>query len=322
MEIARVHPQLRAQIARLPDMTQVLVHPPRLRAARLAVRLMPAGRLPAGVALRRVRLGPDHGAYVVTPDRPTGAGLLWIHGGGMVMGAPRQDQARCARLAAQLGLVVVSVDYRLAPEHPYPTPLDDCQQAWTWLVDQSEQLGIDPGRLAIGGQSAGAGLAAGLVLRLRDAGGAQPAAQWLFCPMLDDRVAARTDLDQVNHFVWNNTSNRAGWSAYLGTLGPPGAPGVPAEAAPARGQDLTGLPPAWIGTGTVELFRDEDRAYADALARCGVASLLDEVVGAPHGFEVIVPDAPVAQAYLARAEDWLAEQLGLAPGASAVTPLA
>jgi acetyl esterase/lipase len=156
---------------------------------------------------------------------------------------------------------VVSADYRLAPEHPYPAPLDDCLAAWTWLQDNSPARGVDPTRVAIGGQSAGGGLAASLVQRVHDdPGAAQPVAQWLFCPMLDDRTAAERKLDATKHILWNNTSNRMGWRSYLGVE--PGAASTPEYAVPSRRADLAGLPPTWIGTGDIELFYDENRAYA------------------------------------------------------------
>jgi acetyl esterase/lipase len=155
---------------------------------------------------------------VFTPTTPkTRAALLWIHGGGLVIGNAAQDDTFCAKIARALDIIVVSTEYRLAPEFPFPAALDDCYAAWTWLQESASQLNIDKNCVAIGGQSAGGGLAAGLVQRIHDAGGVQPAAQWLFCPMLDDRTAASRELDQVKHLIWDNRQNRAGWRAYLGT---------------------------------------------------------------------------------------------------------
>lgn len=257
---------------------------------------------------RFVDLGDGVAAHVYSPagERPR-AGLVWIHGGGMVVGSAHQDHARSFSLASHLGLVVVSAEYRLAPEHPYPAPLDDCHRVWRWTVDHTDGLHVDPARLAIGGQSAGGGLAAGLVQRVHDEGGTQPVAQWLFCPMLDDRTAADRDLDGRRHHLWNNTANHVGWRAYLG--GEPGGPDAPAYTAPARRADLAGLPAAWIGCGDVELFYDEDRRYAEALTEAGVPCELDVVAGAPHAFESVLPNAPVSRAYLARATTWLSSQL-------------
>ena len=157
----------------------------------------------------------------------------------------------------------------------------------------------------MGGQSAGGGLAASLAQRLRDEAGVQPLAQWLFSPMLDDRTAARRELDALQQGVWDNRRNRAGWRAYLGTE--PGAAHVPAYAVPARRPDLRGLPPTWIGVGDTELFFDEDQAYASRLLAAGVACTLVVIPGAYHGFEAIARDTALVQAYLNRSRAWLAE---------------
>jgi acetyl esterase/lipase len=167
---------------------------------------------------------------------------------------------------------------------------------------------VDPARVAVGGASAGGGLAACLAQRVRDAGGAQPAAQLLVYPMLDDRTAARRELDGAGYRVWTNRSNRAGWAAYLGRE--PGAREAPAYAAAARRGDLGGLPPAWIGVGALDLFLDEDRAYAARLEAAGVATELFEVPGAPHGFDALAPDVPLARAFLARQTAFLRARVG------------
>ena len=180
-----------------------------------------------GTRLARSPVGPDvevrnhieAGVRVLLyrpRERASGAALLWLHGGGFTLGTPRADDARCGAFSRAFGLTAVSVDYRLAPEHPFPAALDDAHAAWTWLQAATEGLGVDRGRVVIGGGSAGGGLAACLAQRLRDEGGMQPAAQLLLFPMLDDRTAARRDLAGVRHLVWHNRSNRAGWSAYLG----------------------------------------------------------------------------------------------------------
>jgi acetyl esterase/lipase len=279
------------------------------------LRLAPAPKPSPDVAYERIDLGGDVVIHVFTPvGESSGAALLWIHGGGMVIGCAAQDHSRMVELVADLKIMVVSVDYRLAPEHPFPGPMDDCHRAWQWLLANAEGRGIDATRLAIGGQSAGGGIAAGLVQRLADEAGAQPAAQpaaqWLFCPMLDDRTAADRELDLLRHKVWNNAANRVGWRAYLDRE--PGVSDVPPYASPARRSDLTGLPPAWIGTGTAELFHAEDRAYAHALQRASVDCVLDSVDGAPHAFES-VSRTPLAHSYIRRSRLWLREKLGLPP---------
>lgn len=237
----------------------------------------------------------------------TGAGLLWIHGGGMVIGGAIQDDAFCADTARKLGIIVVSAEYRLAPEFPFPAALDDCHAAWMWLQKSAAELHVDPKRVAIGGQSAGGGLAASLVQRIHDEGGTQPIAQWLFCPMLDDRTAAQHDLDAIGHKVWDNRQNRTGWKSFLAAE--PGADRVPDYAVAARRKELGGLPTTWIGTGDIELFFDEDKSYADRLKAAGVACVFDVVTGAPHGFERIAAHTKLAQDYMSRGQVWLGEKL-------------
>jgi acetyl esterase/lipase len=167
----------------------------------------------------RVYAGPPR----ATP-RPA---VLWIHGGGYVIGSARQDDGLCVRLASELDAVVVSVDYRLAPEHPFPTPLEDCCAAFELIHREASLFGVDPRRVAIAGQSAGGGLAAALALLLQDRGRPAPVLQLLVYPMLDDRTVLR-EVDERGHRLWNASSNRYGWSSYL--AGEPGSPDVPDHA--------------------------------------------------------------------------------------------
>ncbi|KWX66769.1 alpha/beta hydrolase [Mycobacterium sp. NAZ190054] len=216
-----------------------------------------------------------------------GPALLWIHGGGYVIGDAAQDDVLCRRFARELGATVASVNYRLAPEHPYPAPVEDCYAALTWL---SRLPSVDPARVAIGGASAGGGLAAALALVARDRGEIAVAAQVLVYPMLDDRTVHRKGLDNPGHRLWNQSSNRFGWRAYLGDADPD-------EAVPARRVDLAGLPPAWIGVGTLDLFHDEDLAYAERLREAGVPCEVMVVDGAFHGFDGIAPKASVSVSF-------------------------
>jgi acetyl esterase/lipase len=172
------------------------------------------------------------------------------------------------------------VEYRRAPEHPFPTPLEDCYTALQWLARQPD---IDPARIAIGGESAGAGLAAAVALLAKERGEIHPVLQLLSYPMLDDRTTTRTDIDPRRLRIWSPGSNRFGWRAYLGPATADG--GVSPLAAPARYDDLAGLPPAWIGVGTNDLFHDEDVTYARRLQQAGVASTLHVVPGAYHNFD-------------------------------------
>ena len=301
----RLHPDLqRAPLAALPFHWRWA-----LPLWRLAIRSTRASAGP-GVEVRE-HADADARVRVYRPlAGASGAALLWLHGGGLIVGAPRLDDGRCGAFVRELGLVVVSVDYRLAPEHPFPAALDDAHAAWGWLHGAAAELGIDPARCAVGGASAGGGLAASLAQRLRDEGGPQPAAQLLLYPMLDDRTAARRELDGAGHLVWHNRSNRAGWSGYL--AGPPGAPEPPAYASAARRIDLRGLPPAWIGVGDLDLFLGEDRAYAERLRAAGVPAKLLEVAGAPHGFDALAPAAPLSREFAASQIAYLRERLGVA----------
>lgn len=206
--------------------------------------------------------------------------LLWIHGGGYVAGSAATNDRAVRRIAAQLGAVAVSVQYRLAPEYPYPAALDDCYAALEWLIARDD---IDRRRILVAGKSAGAGLAAALALRCVDAGLAELAGQILTYPMLDDRTVARSTATGARG--WTPEDNSFGWRAYLGCE--PGASGVTAYAAPARREDFSGLPPTWIGVGAGDLFHDEDVAYAQRLRAAGVPTHLEVVPGGYHGFDVI-----------------------------------
>jgi acetyl esterase/lipase len=218
--------------------------------------------------------------------------LLWIHGGGYVGGVAAQDDKMCAYFAEQMGVVVASVDYRVAPEHRFPVGLHDCYDGLTWLVQQSF---VDSDRVAIGGYSAGGGLAAALALYARDRAEIPLRFQVLSYPMLDDRTATRTDIDQTNFRAWDNKANYFGWESYAGH--PPGSDEVSELAAPSRSVDLSGLPPAWIGVGTLDLFHDEDVAYADRLLSAGVPCQLHVAKGAFHGFDIVRRKAQVSQTY-------------------------
>ena len=231
--------------------------------------------------------------------------LLWVHGGGYVIGSAAQDDAICRHLAQSLGIVVAAAEYRLAPQHRFPVPLYDCYDALAWLTSQRD---VDPARVAVGGASAGGGLAAALAVLAHQRGEVQLAFQLLSYPMLDDRTATRTDLDERQFRMWNNKANRFGWQSYTGH--PPGSDKVSGLAAPARTGDLSGLPPAWIGVGTLDLFYEEDVAYATRLREAGVACELEEVPGAFHGFDSIQPKTRVTEAFRAAQVAALGTALG------------
>lgn len=307
MDINKIHPTLRKATASFPKLPVTSGFGRALTRTLLPL-LLPKPKTPAGISVQQVKTpsGLQLRTYTPAGDR-TRAALLYIHGGGMMIGSPAMDDFLLATIASELDIVIVSPDYKLAPENPYPAAVDDCHSAWNWLQSNLSELQIAGDRIAIGGESAGGGLAAGLVLRLHDEGGPQTAAQWLFCPMLDDRTALDRSLDEVDHFVWNNKMNLVGWSSYLGKA--LGTDQVPVYAAPARRTNLSGLPKTWIGVGDVELFFEEDKAYASKLSAAGVACELDVVSGAPHAFEGLAPDSQLAKDYLARAKGWLKEAL-------------
>ena len=217
----------------------------------------------------------------------------WIHGGGYIFGTIDTSDARCVQTAETLDCVVVSVEYRLAPEYPYPAPLEDCYTGLAWTAAHTGELGIDPGRIAVVGQSAGGGLAAGLALLVRDRGEIPLCFQLLIYPMIDDRNT--TPSSHLVTKVWTRETNLLGWHSYLGHE--PGLPDVSPYAAPARAEDLGGLAPAFIGVGTLDVFRDENIDYARRLLAAGVPTELHVYAGAPHGFEGLAPQAAVSQRF-------------------------
>lgn len=280
----------------------------RLRFARRG--LGAATPVEGGVGVRTMMLPGPGGHQVRTlvferPDRarPSGA-LLWIHGGGLIAGSPEMGNAKCSRFAAELDVVVVAPDYRLAPEHPFPNGLDDCAAALRWLHDQAESLGVDPDRIAVGGDSAGGGLAAALAQRSLDRGGPAIRFQLLQYPMLDDRTAT-VDTDAL---MWSNRSNAYAWEAYLGHA--PGEVEHRPWAVPARRDDLAGLPPAWIGVGTEDLFHAEAVAYARRLEDAGVPCELHVEPGMYHGADLMAAKAPAMRAFRNRMVDALADAIG------------
>lgn len=264
---------------------------------RFPLRLM-AGRRRAGVEVHAVGDVSVRLHHPPGPRRGQRPAILWIHGGGYVLGTAAQDDVVCRRFAHELGAVVAAVEYRLAPEHPFPTPLLDCHDALVWLASRGD---VDGDRVAIGGASAGGGLAAGLALLARDRREVRPVVQVLAYPMLDDRTVLRRDIDTRNLRLWDNRANRFGWASYTGLA--PGSPGIADLAAPARHLDLAGLPPAWIGVGTLDLFHDEDVVYAARLRDAGVDCELHIVEGAFHGFDAVRARAQVSKAFASAQHD-------------------
>jgi acetyl esterase/lipase len=229
-------------------------------------------------------------------DRPAALpALLWIHGGGYVLGSVERDDLLAKHLARVGQCVVASVEYRLAPEHPFPAPVEDCYAALKWLSAHSADFGVNTSRIAIGGASAGGGLAAGLALLARDRAEVEVAFQLLIYPMIDDRNVAPASETVPDTFVWSRENNRMGWRAYLGRE--PGGADVSPYAAAARGTDLTGLPPAYIPVGDLDLFLDENIIYAQRLLAAGVPTELHVYPGAFHGFNGFAPGAEVSRRF-------------------------
>jgi acetyl esterase/lipase len=235
--------------------------------------------------------------------------LYFIHGGGMILGNTRTGGfANAFDHAAELGLALVSVEYRLAPETPHPGPVEDCYAGLSWTAAHAAELGVDLGRLVVGGASAGGGLAAAVALLARDRGGPALAGQLLICPMLDDRNDTPSSWQMAGLGVWDRAANDVGWTALLGDAR--GGPDVSPYAAPARAADLSGLPPAFVDVGSAETFRDEDVAYASRIWQAGGQAELHVWPGGSHGFAGMVPEAALSRAAVAAQRNWLHRLLG------------
>lgn len=220
--------------------------------------------------------------------------LLWLHGGGYIMGSADAEDLLVKSIVSAIGCAAISVDYRLAPETPYPGPVEDCYAALKWLSTHADELAIDPKRIAVGGSSAGGGLAAALALLTRDRGEFSLAFQLLITPMLDDRTCTlENPHPYTGEFIWTPETNRFGWTSLLGQE--PGGPDISPYAAAARAEHLEGLPAAFINVGSIDLFLEEDLEYARRLMRAGVSTELHVYPGAYHGFRM-VPTAQVTQA--------------------------
>jgi acetyl esterase/lipase len=274
--------------------------------------LVLADGLPESPAVERA----DHDVaaedgVVVRVHRPPGAGgralpcLYWIHGGGYVFGNYRRNGPLLDRWCELFDCVAVTVEYRLAPEHPYPAPLEDCYAGLAWVVEQAGELGVDDGAIGIGGPSAGGGLTAALALLARDRAALPPLAfQLLIYPMIDDRQRSRSSGWDAP--IWPARANELGWQAYLGDLH---GGAVPPYAAPARADELAGLPPALVMVGTADVFFDEDVEYARRLAHAGVPTELHVYPGAPHGFYSTFADTELGRRAARDSEEWLGAQL-------------
>lgn len=303
--IEQIDPELQRSYKRMPRLRMDRTWNRML--FRLMGRITSIGEKHPDVSIKVVDVRASRVRVYQPKGHQQGGGLLWIHGGGLVIGNAAMEDGRASERAYQLNCVVVSVEYRLAPENPYPGAIDDCFAAWQWFLANAAELDVDPGTIVVGGESAGGGLAAALCQRIFDTGGEQPAAQWLVYPMLDDRTAADKSLDAIQHLGWDNLSNRFGWSAYLGHN--VGAEEVARWSVPTRREDLAGLPPAWIGVGDLDLFFDEDKSYAERLQASGVDCELFISERAPHGFASFNPDAQISVDFMSSADAFLHRHL-------------
>ncbi|MGC1377623.1 MAG: alpha/beta hydrolase [Anaerolineales bacterium] len=296
-EVSKIHPELQQAAKKSPKFN---FNKKNLWLINLLMPLMPSPKTPEDILVEnisiprqadqtkiRLRIYKPKSIAAPTPV------LIWMHGGGYVVGRPEQDDGGCTQYVHELGITVVSVDYRCAPKYPFPAGLEDSYAVLEWVASHSQQLGVDAKRIAIGGASAGGGLAAALVQLAHDRQKTKPIFQLLVYPMLDDRTVLRADIDDSNNVTWSQKSNRFGWESYLGKEC--GAEDVPAYSVPARRKDLSGLPPAWISVGSLDIFHDEDVAYAQRLKECGIACEIDVIPGAFHGFDVFDPLVPIIQ---------------------------
>jgi acetyl esterase/lipase len=291
-------PELAPWLSMVPplDVTDAVAARELLRSIR---EQQPAPELPEGVTVERRSVpghegDPDVDVLIYSPGVPAVdlPAIFYIHGGGFVLGDAESDSVLPGQLASELGSLIVSVDYRLAPEYPFPAGLRDCFAALEWTAKNASELGIDLDRLAIGGVSAGAGLAAAVSLLARDRGAPALCFQLLDIPELDDRLETGSMVEFVNTPVWNRPNAVQSWRHYLGERAESGE--VSHYAAPARATNLSGLPPAYVSVCAVDPLRDEGIEYAQRLAQAGVPTELHLFPGTFHGSSGMIPTAGVS----------------------------
>jgi len=312
-----LEPDLRDFFLAMPPMELTREDLPAIRKSREEMSLAMLPPLPPEVSIvQEFAAGKDGQPnvrmkiYRTPSDRKDRPAILHLHGGGYVMGSPETMAPQCCAWARGMDAVVVAPAYRLAPETSFPGNVEDAYAALAWIYKHADQLGVDTTKIAVAGESAGGGLAAGLTLLVRDRKEFSFCHQQLIFPMLDDRTTIRADLSPMfGEYVWDRAKNLFGWTALLGEA--PGSHDVSPYAAAARADDLSGLPPAFIATGAMDLFTEENLEYARRLMSKGVPVELHVYPGAPHGF-MWVQSARVTKQYARDAWDALARGIGAA----------
>ncbi|MGG1573207.1 alpha/beta hydrolase [Fictibacillus sp. NRS-1165] len=291
----RLNPELRSMFSAMPEMhyndletvrgsiSEMLRESPVNESVSISDRYIPG---PENTLDLRVR--------IYQPKEKTEGipGLLWVHGGGYIIGVPEKNDYICQRFVLDINCVVVSVDYRLSPEHPFPAPAEDCYAGLKWFSEHSAELGVDPTRIGVAGQSAGGGLTASVSLMARDRNGPPIAFQMPLYPMIDNRNITPSSHEITDPRVWNRESNILGWRAYLGENH---TGEVSPYAAPALAADFSGLPPTYTCVGDLDPFRDETIEYVAKLSQAGVPTEFHLYPGCFHGFEDLVPQAEISQ---------------------------
>jgi acetyl esterase/lipase len=288
---SRVNPELRELLPTMPQEKFSREDLPEIRSVseKAFSQMRPAGGKGDCSVYNRMIPGPegapDVRVRIYEPaqkgqDRP---GLLYIHGGGYVIGSPEMTEMPCIQFVAELNCVVVSVDYRLAPENPFPAPLEDCYAALKWFSENAAELGVDAGRIAVTGSSAGGGLTATLALLARDRKGPPIVLQLPLCPMIDERNITPSSREFTDPRVWSREKNIFGWKMYLGDMC---GEEVSPYAAAVHATDLSGLPPAYIYVGELDALRDETIEYVERLLQAGVPTEFHIYPGCFHSFEM------------------------------------
>ena len=293
-----VDPEIAGFLDLFPSIALSMETLPAMRARQLPFPVDPAS-IEAVDLVKRTIPGPtgapDIELYVYTPRQGKGPRpcIFHIHGGGFVGGSAESVEGAVRPIAADLDCVIISLNYRLAPETPHPGPVEDCYAALAWVFKNAAELSLDTSRIGVKGESAGGGLAAALALLVRDRGEYRLAFQSLTYPMLDDRTCLGEQHPYTGEYIWTPHNNAFGWRALLGVE--PGSDGVSPYAAPARAESLAGLPPTFITTGSLDLFLEEDLEYARRLIRDGVPCELHVYPGGFHAFDV-APGAAISAA--------------------------